>query len=128
MKKLISALPLFVAGLCIVGVSQAGSDVDKQKSIERGAAHYRIFCINCHGEKADGHGPLTGLLKIQPSDLTTLRQTTKTGESISERVFNAVNGRHEVGEGEEKKMPTFNESLEINTVMEIADFVEAIQK
>jgi len=25
-------------------------------------------------------------------------------------------------------MPTFNESLEINTVMEIADFVEAIQK
>ncbi len=128
MKKLISALPLFVAGLSLAGVSQAGSDVDKQKSIERGAAHYRIFCINCHGEKADGHGPLTKLLKIQPADLTTLRQNTKTGEPISVLVFKAVNGRHEVGEGEEKKMPTFSENLEINTVMEISDFIEVIQK
>ncbi len=128
MRKLLAVFPLVLAGLGVTGVSQAESDVDKQKSVERGAAHYRIFCINCHGEKADGHGPLTALLKIQPADLATLKRRLKPGESISDRVFLAVSGRHEVGDGKEKKMPTFNDNLEIKTVTEVADFIEVIQK
>lgn len=114
--------------MVVTGVVQADSHIDKKKAIENGAGHYRIFCINCHGPEADGNGPLVALLKIKPADLTMLKQNKANNQSISERVFNAVNGRHKVGEGEERNMPVFNENLEINTVMEIADFIEVIQK
>lgn len=105
--------------------AEAGSAAE-MSSVERGNAHYLLFCANCHGVNADGKGPLVDLLKVTPSDLTLLRQTGG-GVSVSERVVNAVAGRHEVASGE-RKMPIFNENLEIKTVVEIADFLETIQK
>ena len=125
--KLVLPLSMVVAAI-VSAAAVADSAAEKQKSIQNGAAHYRIFCINCHGSGMDGNGPLTELLKIRPADLTVLGQTLKSGESVSTRVLNAVDGRHQVGSGQERKMPTFNDNLEVRTVIEIAAFIEAIQK
>lgn len=119
-----------VAAMAVVmglasNVALAESD---QEMIERGAAHFRIFCVNCHGMNADGKGPLAKILKIQPADLTTLKQTMPEGMTVQERVFRAVDGRHKVGDGKEHNMPVFTDNLKFNTVIEISRFVEAIQK
>jgi len=125
MKMTSGVLTLAIMGLVAFGTAHAES---KQTNIEKGAAHYRIFCINCHGEKADGNGQLAELMKIKPVDLTTLNQSPGNDLTILERVFRAVDGRHEVGEGNERKMPVFTDNLAVQTVYEVAEFIEAIQK
>ncbi|MEA3273853.1 MAG: cytochrome c [Pseudomonadota bacterium] len=125
MNKRATAYLLMIAGLASFG--RVLADTEKEQSIDRGAGHFRIFCTNCHGVNADGKGPLVKLLKVEPTDLTILRQTGG-GESVTERVLKAVSGRHEVGEGQEQKMPVFSDNLEVSTVYEIAEYLESIQK
>ena len=107
--------------------AQCGEDAERQKAVERGTAHYLVFCANCHGVDADGRGPLLRLLKVAPTDLTLLR-SAGGGQTVAERVLMAVDGRHPVGESGERKMPVFSENLEIGTVIEIAEFLETVQK
>lgn len=103
------------------------ADQPKAKAVEKGTAHYLVFCANCHGVDADGKGPLAALLKVVPADLTALEKTS-AGESLSERVLKAVDGRHEVlGDGQ-RKMPLFSENLEIRTVIEITEYLKSVQK
>ena len=128
MRQALFVLLWLLAGFVTLGTAYAGPDVNQQKSIKNGAAHYRIFCINCHGPKADGNGPMVHLMKIKPADLTVLRRNSRNGESIAEMVFKAVDGRHKVGEGEERKMPVFSDNLAVNTVIEIGDYLNSIQK
>jgi mono/diheme cytochrome c family protein len=115
------------ATLAIMGASAwAQADTEQDKAVERGNAHYLLFCANCHGVNADGKGPLVGLLKVAPSDLTTLKRTGN-GESVTERVLKAVAGRHEVTTGT-LKMPIFSDNLEISTVIEIGAYLDTVQK
>ncbi len=124
-RVVVMASVVLVLGLGLSGGAVAGAD---QEVIEKGAAHFRIFCVNCHGIEADGNGPLAKILKIQPADLTRLKQTTPAGMTVQERVFRAVDGRHEVGEGQARNMPVFTENLKFNTVIELSKFIEAIQQ
>lgn len=108
---------------CFASVSAESNLAD---AVKRGEAHYLFFCANCHGADADGNGLYARLLKIAPSDLRALRQTGD--ESIAERVLKAVDGRHEVGEGQEQRMPVFSDNLEVKTVYEITEYLKTIQK
>jgi mono/diheme cytochrome c family protein len=107
-----------------VGASGADTPVDKA-TLERGQAHYLLFCANCHGVEADGNGPLVGLLKVTPSNLKVLRQPG--GPGVTERVLIAVDGGHQVASGEHK-MPVFSDNLEVRTVREIALYLDSIQQ
>ncbi len=119
---------LIAAGVAgILGSATLLAEMD-QAAVEKGATHFRVFCVNCHGMKADGSGPLAKILKIQPTDLTKLKQNMPEGVTVQELVFRAVDGRHKVGEGGKRDMPVFTDNLEFNTVIEISKFVEAIQE
>jgi mono/diheme cytochrome c family protein len=119
---------VFWAILVLLGASAAANaaTTEQDKAVERGNAHYLLFCANCHGINADGKGPLVELLKVTPSDLTTLKKTS-SGESVTERVLKAVAGRHQVQSGEHK-MPIFSDNLEISTVIEIGAYLDTVQK
>jgi mono/diheme cytochrome c family protein len=118
----IAAVALAAAGLA--GGAAADSQAD-QATLERGQAHYLLFCANCHGADADGHGPLVKLLKVIPSNLTVLRRLG--GPSVTERVITAVDGGHEVT-AEGRKMPIFSDNLEVRTVREIALYLDTVQQ
>ena len=108
------------------GSGTALAEFDQADAVKRGEAHYLFFCAHCHGADGDGRGPYSKLLKITPVDLRALQQTGD--ESIAERVLKAVDGRHEVGEGQEQKMPIFSDNLEVKTVYEITEYLKTIQK
>ncbi len=108
------------------GFGSVSAESDQADAVKRGEAHYLFFCGHCHGADADGKGPYSKLLKITPVDLRALQQTGD--ESIAERVLKAVDGRHEVGEGQEQKMPIFSDNLEVKTVYEITEYLKTIQK
>jgi mono/diheme cytochrome c family protein len=124
---MIDRTTLIAAALAAITLAgPAGADPSSDKAtLERGQAHYLLFCANCHGADADGRGPLVGLLKVTPSNLTVLRHLGPP--SVAERVLVAVDGGHQVAAGEHK-MPVFSENLEVRTVREIATYLDSIQQ
>src|SRR5690242_6475170 len=47
-------------------------NASSQQSIVRGRQCYLHYCASCHGENADGRGPMAQVLKISPPDLRYL--------------------------------------------------------
>jgi mono/diheme cytochrome c family protein len=113
-----------LAAIALAGPACADPNAD-QATLERGQAHYLLFCANCHGADADGHGPLVGLLKVTPSNLRVLRRLG--GPSVAERVLTAVDGGHPVV-AEGHKMPVFSDHLEVRTVREIGVYLDSVQQ
>ncbi|WP_170788298.1 c-type cytochrome [Ruegeria lacuscaerulensis] len=66
--------------------SQAGA-----QDVEEGAKLYQHYCATCHGIDATGHGPMAGVLVIQPVDLTTL--ANDDGTFPVARVVSRIDGR-----------------------------------
>jgi mono/diheme cytochrome c family protein len=118
---------IIAAALAAIALaSPAGADtVPDKATLERGQAHFLLFCANCHGADADGHGPLVDLLKVAPTNLTVLRRMG--GPSVAERVLVAVDGGHQVT-AEGHKMPIFSDHLEVRTVREIGVYLDSIQQ
>jgi mono/diheme cytochrome c family protein len=119
--------PLIAAALAALSLATpAGADsAPDQATLERGQAHYLLFCANCHGVDGDGHGPLVGLLKVVPSNLRVLRRLGPPG--VAERVLVAVDGGHQVA-ADGHKMPVFSDHLEVRTVREIGVYLDSIQQ
>ncbi|MEX0316847.1 MAG: cytochrome c [Ruegeria sp.] len=61
------------------------------QDVERGEGLYFHHCAACHGREATGHGPMAGVLIIQPVDLTAL--TGEDGVFPTERVVKRIDGR-----------------------------------
>lgn len=82
MRKLAAAIVLTAAA----AVPAAAQDP------ETGAALFARYCATCHGLNAEGAGPMSGVLLVQPSDLTTL--TERHGGTFPvERVVTRIDGR-----------------------------------
>ncbi|MCP4091332.1 MAG: cytochrome c [Gammaproteobacteria bacterium] len=114
-----------IAGL--MGFGSAAADEERANSIKNGKLHYMFFCASCHGVKADGKGQTAEYLKISPVNLSTMQQTN-SDIPVTDRVLIAVDGRHKVSKGKERKMPVFSENLTFKTVYEITEYLRSIQK
>ncbi len=114
-----------IAGLISFG--SAAADEERDKAVKDGKAHYMFFCASCHGIKSDGKGQTAEYLNISPVNLTTLKQTN-SDVSVTDRVLIAVDGRHKVDDGSDRKMPVFSENLTFKTVYEITEYLKSIQK
>lgn len=120
---------MLVCGTIMVAAAcgNALADPAQDEAVKKGKEHFKIFCTNCHGDNADGKGPLAASLKIVPADLTALEQTG--GDMcLTERVLKAVAGVHDVVPGQEHQMPTFSGNLESVTIYEISQYLKSIQK
>ena len=75
-----------------------------------GAGIYQENCATCHGIDAKGNGPMSPVLLVQPSDLTTLTER-HGGEFPVTRVVTRIDGRDPlVSHG--SNMPIFGEFFE----------------
>jgi len=110
-----------------IAACAAGARGAEQDAIERGNAHYLLFCANCHGVDADGQGPLARVLKVTPTDLRHLR-AGGGDELVSERVLKAMDQRHEVPSPDGPRMPLFSENLEVKTIIEIGEYLKTVQR
>lgn len=63
-----------------------------QGSATRGRVAYRLYCASCHGQTAQGDGPVAPYLKIPPGDLTRLA-AGNAGKFPVDRVFTKIDGR-----------------------------------
>ncbi|WP_170331681.1 c-type cytochrome [Ruegeria arenilitoris] len=58
---------------------------------DAGAELYQHYCATCHGIDATGHGPMAGVLIIQPTNLTEL--VDQSGAFPTIRVVERIDGR-----------------------------------
>ncbi len=61
------------------------------QDVETGAELYQHYCATCHGLDATGHGPMAGVLVIQPTNLKALADAD--GVFPTARVVARIDGR-----------------------------------
>ncbi|WP_193746480.1 cytochrome c [Ruegeria sp. ANG-R] len=76
-----------VSLIALTGVPQSAPAQDA----EAGAELYQHYCATCHGLDATGHGPMAGVLVIQPTNLKALADAD--GVFPTARVVARIDGR-----------------------------------
>ena len=93
-------------GTILVFFAGAGHPADKAdiSKIDIGKAEYEQKCIICHGILGKGDGAYSAMLKKPASDLTTLSKKNG-GVFPFARVFETIEGTHEMGAHGTREMP-----------------------
>ena len=85
-------------------------------SIARGAELYNINCKICHGQTAQGNGPIAAFLANKPANLTSPVVQSKSDGSIFLTITNGVEG----------KMPALNENFTVSERWDLVNFVRTL--
>ncbi len=75
---------------CVAATLAAGQAV--ADDISEGRETFWRYCSSCHGEDADGMGPMRPVLIVPPKDLTVLTEEND-GTFPLERVIHRIDGR-----------------------------------
>lgn len=102
-----------IAAVLVAGVSPLPALAQEQAENKGfmaavGRVTFQRYCASCHGEKADGTGPVAKMLKIPPTDLRQL-SIENDGVFPAERVLATIDGREEVRGHGNRDMPVWGE-------------------
>lgn len=86
-------------------------------SIARGAELYAINCKMCHGQTAEGNGPIAPFLANKPANLTSPVVQSKSDGSIFLTITNGVTG----------KMPALNENFIISERWDLVNYIRTLK-
>ncbi len=100
----------------------------------RGREAFIRYCSACHGEAADGDGPVANVMTPRPPDLTKLR--SKFGHPLGTRFVAYVLGTTMPRAHGTSDMPVWGENLAepdggkgqaVGTIWRIAEYLQSIQ-
>ena len=87
-----------------------------EASVTRGAELFRLHCQMCHGQTAQGNGPIAPFLANKPANLTSPIVQSKSDGSIFLTITNGVEG----------KMPPMNENLLVSDRWDLVNFIRTL--
>jgi mono/diheme cytochrome c family protein len=87
-----------------------------EASIARGSQLYGIHCRMCHGQTAEGNGPIAPFLANKPANLTSPVVQSKSDGSIFLTITNGVEG----------KMPALNENLIVPERWDLVNYLRTL--
>lgn len=87
-----------------------------EASIARGSELFEIHCRMCHGQTAEGNGPIAPFLANKPANLTSPIVQSKSDGSIFLTITNGVEG----------KMPPLNENLLVQDRWDLVNFIRTL--
>jgi mono/diheme cytochrome c family protein len=93
----VSSLLILTSAMIFSSVSYAA---------DPGKTAYLNLCASCHGKGGKGDGPVGKFLKRTPADLTRIA-IANNGVFPSERVYETIDGRKEVGAHGTREMPVW---------------------
>jgi mono/diheme cytochrome c family protein len=105
--------PVAIPGM---GAPENPSKAD-DASIARGAELYNINCKMCHGQTAEGNGPIAAFLANKPANLTSPVVQSKSDGSIFLTITNGVTG----------KMPALNENFTVPERWDLVNFIRTLK-
>ena len=87
-----------------------------EASLARGSELFEIHCRMCHGQTAEGNGPIAPFLANKPANLTLPIVQSKSDGSIFLTITNGVEG----------KMPPLNENLLVQDRWDLVNFIRTL--
>jgi len=103
--------------IAIPGMGAPENPVEADEpSITRGSELYEIHCQMCHGQTAEGNGPIAPFLANRPANLTTPVVQSKSDGSMFLTITNGVTG----------KMPPLNENLTVPERWDLVNFIRTL--
>jgi len=105
--------PIVIPGM---GVPENPTKTD-DASIARGAELYNINCKMCHGQTAEGNGPIAAFLANKPANLTSPVVQSKSDGSIFLTISNGIAG----------KMPALNENFLVSERWDLVNYVRTLK-
>lgn len=94
---------ILVVGTLLASVPLASAE---DLSPYDGKQLYYRFCAACHGEEAEGNGPVAAFFKVSPPDLTTLAKR-RGGTYPAQEVRTIIDGRNVPGPHGSREMPVW---------------------
>lgn len=105
-----------IAGLAgFAGVVQA-------EDIDIGKSEFQAACASCHGADGKGKGPVSGQLKVPPSDLTMLARSNN-GVFPTNAVFETIHGSKTIPAHGTREMPIWGERF--NPIVSLPHHVDS---
>ena len=129
MRNITSIAWLTLITLLFSGASLAATD--REKLIERGKITYLIYCSNCHGQDATGHGPVAHLLATPPDDLTLLKEAGMKEFPFEMVYLHSIDGRSDAKSHVNSPMPIWGDAFgkkRAKLINELIHYLETIQK
>jgi len=123
-RKIVIAVLLLVAGASVARAEPA-----------RGSDEYVRYCGACHGEVADGKGPVANVLSPRPPALTELDE--KFGSPLGTRLVAYVMGTtmpraHGTSDmpvwGRNLKEPDGDDTQAVRTIWRIVNYLDSVQE
>jgi mono/diheme cytochrome c family protein len=88
-----------------------------EASIARGGELYALHCRMCHGQTAEGTGPIAPFLANKPANLTSAVVQSKSEGSMFLTITNGITG----------KMPPLNENLTVPERWDVVNFIRTLK-
>ena len=107
--SIVVGVALGVASLLVAVLPADGQESPGFKAAN-GRVSYRLYCASCHGEGAEGDGPVAKYLNVPPSDLTRIAE--RYGEWPEEDLYAKIDGRQEVRAHGRRDMPVWGDVLQ----------------
>lgn len=110
----LAALAL-IAAVSTLPAQEEASTENRGFMAAKGRVTFRRYCASCHGEKADGSGPVAKMLKVTPSDLRVL-SVDNDGEYPEDRITAFIDGREEVLAHGRRDMPVWGDVFQTTLI------------
>jgi mono/diheme cytochrome c family protein len=91
------------------------------EDIQIGEREFKYNCAGCHGLDGKGNGPFVEFLKAKPKDLTTLSQENQ-GVFPFRRVYEIIDGRHQIGPHGTKDMPIWGDRFSMDIIRQYGEY------
>lgn len=114
--RLAATLPLLAGWLLLSGFAKdvpggdPGLAAPPSTLSEAGRTLYVRYCGSCHGMDARGDGPTAAVLRVPPTDLTSLARANR-GSFPAARVSDSIDGRIRIPVHGTREMPIWGERL-----------------
>jgi mono/diheme cytochrome c family protein len=105
--------PIAIPGMA-APANPVGAD---ESSVTRGAELYALHCQMCHGQTAEGTGPIAPFLANKPANLTSDVVQSKSDGSMFLTITNGITG----------KMPALNENLLVSERWDVVNFLRTLK-
>ena len=99
-------IAMFAVATVAILLSARTAGYAQQQGVDLAKQEFARSCAVCHGVDAKGTGPYTPYLKATPADLTVLAKKN-AGVFPTERVYQVIDGRAQVGAHGPREMPVW---------------------
>ena len=92
---------------------------DAKGSAEAGEKVYRSNCLNCHGSKGKGDGPIAASLTPPPADLSNPKVQDKEDEALLSIIQNGITGT---------SMPAWKNDLSNQQILDVFTYLRTLHR